>query len=234
MVFIPTFNNISVISWLSVLLVEETGVSRENHWPVASHWRTLPHIMAMVILKLLYHIMLYWVHPAMSGVQIHNLSGDRHWCTCSCKFNYKCIIWSRPWHPLLLLKNTFISGVNNNPSWEHVVFTSSANNNVKLYRKKRLNNWTDGKWRIIIEEIRNIHFNKSQRSNCIVAKFVFIVRDMVFSTTFNNISVILWTGVPIENHQPVANRKKRLNNWTDGKWRIIIEEIRNIHFNKSQ
>jgi len=31
-----TFNNISVISWQSVLLVEETGVPRENHWPVAS------------------------------------------------------------------------------------------------------------------------------------------------------------------------------------------------------
>ena len=24
-----------------VLLVEETGVPRENHWPVASHWQTL-------------------------------------------------------------------------------------------------------------------------------------------------------------------------------------------------
>jgi hypothetical protein len=32
-----TFNNISVISWLSVLLVEETGESGENHRPVASH-----------------------------------------------------------------------------------------------------------------------------------------------------------------------------------------------------
>ena len=30
------FNNISVISWLSVLLVEETGVPWENHRPVAS------------------------------------------------------------------------------------------------------------------------------------------------------------------------------------------------------
>ena len=30
-------NNISVISWRSVLLVGETGVSRENHQPVASH-----------------------------------------------------------------------------------------------------------------------------------------------------------------------------------------------------
>jgi hypothetical protein len=32
-----TFNNISVISWLSVLLVEETGVPGENHRPAASH-----------------------------------------------------------------------------------------------------------------------------------------------------------------------------------------------------
>jgi hypothetical protein len=28
---------------LSVLLVEETGVPRENHRPVASHWQTLSH-----------------------------------------------------------------------------------------------------------------------------------------------------------------------------------------------
>ena len=31
-----TFNNISVISWRSVLLVEETGVHRENNPPVAN------------------------------------------------------------------------------------------------------------------------------------------------------------------------------------------------------
>jgi hypothetical protein len=37
MVFNATFNNISVISWWSVLLVEETGVPRENHRPAASH-----------------------------------------------------------------------------------------------------------------------------------------------------------------------------------------------------
>jgi hypothetical protein len=37
MVFQATFNNISVISWRSVLLVEETGVPRENHQPAASH-----------------------------------------------------------------------------------------------------------------------------------------------------------------------------------------------------
>ena len=37
MVFNATFNNISVISWWLVLLMEETGGPRENHRPVASH-----------------------------------------------------------------------------------------------------------------------------------------------------------------------------------------------------
>ena len=37
MMFNATFKNISVI------LVEETGASRENHRPAASHWQTLSH-----------------------------------------------------------------------------------------------------------------------------------------------------------------------------------------------
>ena len=37
MVVHATFSNISVISWRSVLLVEETGVPGENHRLVASH-----------------------------------------------------------------------------------------------------------------------------------------------------------------------------------------------------
>ena len=37
MVFNTTLNNISVISWWSVLLVDEGGVHGENHQPVASH-----------------------------------------------------------------------------------------------------------------------------------------------------------------------------------------------------
>ena len=40
MVLNATFNNISVISWWSVLLVEEIG---ENHRPVTSHWQTLSY-----------------------------------------------------------------------------------------------------------------------------------------------------------------------------------------------
>jgi hypothetical protein len=37
MVFDATFNNISAISWQTVLLVKETGEPAENHRPVASH-----------------------------------------------------------------------------------------------------------------------------------------------------------------------------------------------------
>jgi hypothetical protein len=38
MVFNATFNNISVISWWSVLSMEETGVPGENHKQIASQY----------------------------------------------------------------------------------------------------------------------------------------------------------------------------------------------------
>jgi len=40
MVFNVTYNNISVISWRSVLLLEQTG---ENRRPAVSHCQTLSH-----------------------------------------------------------------------------------------------------------------------------------------------------------------------------------------------
>ena len=45
MVFNATSNNISVTSilWRSVLLVEETGIPRENHRTATIHWQTFPH-----------------------------------------------------------------------------------------------------------------------------------------------------------------------------------------------
>ena len=60
MVFNVTFNNISVISWQSVLLVEETGVPGENHRHVASHRQTLSHNVVSST-------------PRLSGVRTHNL-----------------------------------------------------------------------------------------------------------------------------------------------------------------
>ena len=63
MVFNTTFNNISVIAWWSVLLVEETGGPGENHQPVASHGQTLSHNV---------------VHLALIKIQTHNMSGDMH------------------------------------------------------------------------------------------------------------------------------------------------------------
>jgi len=42
-VFNATLDNISVISWRSVLMMEETRVPVDNHRPVASHWQLLAH-----------------------------------------------------------------------------------------------------------------------------------------------------------------------------------------------
>ena len=63
MVFNTTFNNISVISWQSVLLVEETGEPEENHGPVTSHWQAVSHNI---------------VYFALTEIRTHNISGDRH------------------------------------------------------------------------------------------------------------------------------------------------------------
>ena len=46
-------NNISVISWRSVLLVEEIRVPGENHRPAASHWQTLSHnVVHLALIKI--------------------------------------------------------------------------------------------------------------------------------------------------------------------------------------
>ena len=56
MVFNTTFYNISVISWRSVLLVEETEVPGENHEPLS------------------YNVVSST--PCLRGIRTHNLGGN--------------------------------------------------------------------------------------------------------------------------------------------------------------
>ena len=65
--FSATFNNISAISWRSVLLVEESGIPAENHWHAASHWQPWSHNVVSGT-------------PHLSGIRTHNID--------SCNFNY--------------------------------------------------------------------------------------------------------------------------------------------------
>ena len=44
MVFNATINNISVISWRSILFLKETGVHVENYRPATNQWQTLSQI----------------------------------------------------------------------------------------------------------------------------------------------------------------------------------------------
>jgi len=80
MVLNATFNNISVISWRSVL---ETGVPGENHRLVVSHWQILSH-----------NVVSSTPRHEFNGVRSHNVSGNilvGTDCTGSCKSNYHTI-----------------------------------------------------------------------------------------------------------------------------------------------
>ena len=73
-----TFNNISVISWQSVLLVGEAALSGDNHWPAAGHCQTLSHKVV-------------WVHLIRAGLELTTLVVIHTDCIVSCKANYYTI-----------------------------------------------------------------------------------------------------------------------------------------------
>jgi len=74
MVLNATFNNISAISWLPVLLVDETGLSSKT-------------TDLQQVTDKFHHIMYPRIHH-LSGIRTHNVSGVGTDCTGSCKSNY--------------------------------------------------------------------------------------------------------------------------------------------------
>jgi hypothetical protein len=75
MVFNATFINISVKSWQSVLLVEETGVPGENHRPAGNHWQILLH-------NVVHTMRAYYIYVPLNFVSRK----------CSC-YNFHLILW---------------------------------------------------------------------------------------------------------------------------------------------
>jgi len=99
-VFNITFNNISVISWQSVLLVEETG---ENHRPATSHLQTLSHIVIVVIgtdcigsCKSNYHMIM--TTTALDYMWIRHRIVVRHKRSQWCK---SMLVWSTVYYDLV-------------------------------------------------------------------------------------------------------------------------------------
>ena len=95
MVFNATFNNISAISWQSVLLVEDTRV---RHQPVASVKMMLLQPCTLMeeeeVVDKLHHIMLYRVHLVWACFELTTLVLINTDCKGSCKSNYNTITTS--------------------------------------------------------------------------------------------------------------------------------------------
>jgi hypothetical protein len=90
-----TFNNILVILWQSVLLVEETG---ENHWPVASQGQTL-------------------LHNVLSNTPLHEQGSNSQLQWWSALIAQGVVnpttTRSQPWWPLFIIEGLFLTQMKN-------------------------------------------------------------------------------------------------------------------------
>jgi hypothetical protein len=114
-----SFNNISVISWQSVLLEEETRVPGENHRPATSHWQTVWMLLLFNVKRRRMNVNLYryiyWVRDCC-------LTPSPKFFTCImtqiCYVLNMCTDWKYgiPWNcaiDRLLWKESFNSDINN-------------------------------------------------------------------------------------------------------------------------
>ena len=83
MVFNVTLNNISVISWWSVLLVEKNGAPDENHRQAASHRQTLSHNVVSST-------------PRLSGIRTHNVSDDSNTTAPGMHWYFEWLLVAKP------------------------------------------------------------------------------------------------------------------------------------------
>ena len=88
--FNAIFNNISVILWRSVLLVEETGAPGQDRRPTTSRWQTLSHNCCIKYTSL------------QEGLELTTLVAIGTDCTGSCKSNYHMITMRTPLPPLIV------------------------------------------------------------------------------------------------------------------------------------
>ena len=91
MVSNATFNNISALSWRSVLLMEETGIPGGFHRPAASHPQTLSNNVVSITPR----------HER--GFELTTLVVIGTICTGSCKSNYHTITtmkYCSKWHAI--------------------------------------------------------------------------------------------------------------------------------------
>ena len=123
MVFNATFNNISVISCQSVLLVEETGIPRENHRHVASHWQTLLHNA---------------VHLTQFKIRTSVVIGTD--CTGSCKSNYHTITTTMaPYY-------TLVTDCKNKMTNHRIAFFLTLPSFCFLHSNSKITSWCPTNW----------------------------------------------------------------------------------------